>query len=173
MQENVRDGNRSLLRAWYGLGVVVMALVVMGVSLPAVADSGRVKKRDSRIEFTHDLDGALEQAKNGGLPVYLAFGAVWCPVCRRMEDVTLLEPPMQALAGDFIWVRVDIDRNISLAREWGVEATPTIFLLDPDGRSRRRIVGGARIFLSIRRTAIRRYPSREVRRAEYLPATCS
>ena len=30
--------------------------------------------------------------------VFLAFGAVWCPVCRRMEEVTLLEPSMQALA---------------------------------------------------------------------------
>jgi len=119
------------------------ALVMLGLSLPAAADTGRVKKRDSQIDFSHDLDGALEQASAEGKPVYLAFGAVWCPVCRRMEEVTLLEPPMQALASEFIWVRIDIDRNITLAREWGVEATPTIFLLDPTGRSRNKIVGGA------------------------------
>ena len=50
---------------------------------------------------------------------------------------------MQALADDCIWVRIDIDRNLSLAREWCLEATPTIFLLDPGGHSRRKIVGGA------------------------------
>jgi thiol-disulfide isomerase/thioredoxin len=116
---------------------------ILALSQPAAADSQRVRKHDSAIHFTHDLDGALEQARSAGKPIFLAFGAVWCPVCRRMEEVTLLEPLVQALADDFIWVKLDIDRALSLAREWGVEATPTIFLLDPAGNSRRRIVGGA------------------------------
>jgi len=143
------------------LWVTAAVAVMLALSLPAAAESGRTKKRDSAIDFTNELDKALEQARVDAIdftneldkaleqarvddrPVYLAFGAVWCPVCRRMEGVTLLEPPMQALASDFIWVHIDIDRNMSLAREWGVEATPTIFLLDPEGHSRRKIVGGA------------------------------
>ncbi len=135
----------SKIRPTYAkiLWVTAAVAVMLALGLPAAADSGRVKKRDSGIDFTHDIDQALMQAKTTGMPVYLAFGAVWCPVCRRMEEVTLLEPPMQALAVDFIWVKIDIDRNMSLAREWGVEATPTIFLLDPEGHSWRKIVGGA------------------------------
>ena len=123
--------------------VTALVAIMLTLSLPATADSGRVKKRDSALDFTSDLDRAIEQAKATDTPVYLAFGAVWCPVCRRMEEVTLLEPQMQALADDFIWVKIDIDRKLTLAREWDVEATPTIFLLDSAGRSRRKIVGGA------------------------------
>lgn len=123
--------------------VTAAVAVMLAVSVPVAAESGRVKKRDSAIEFSHDLESALELAKAASKPVYLAFGAEWCPVCRRMNEVTLLEPPMQALADDFIWVAIDIDHNMSLAREWAVEATPTIFLLDASGHSRRKIVGGA------------------------------
>jgi thiol-disulfide isomerase/thioredoxin len=138
-----RGWSRFPVRPRFALRVSVVALVVLGMNLAAAADSGRVKKRDSRIVFTTDLDQGLELARATGLPVYLAFGAAWCPVCRRMEEVTLLEPRMQALADEFVWVKVDIDRSNSLAREWGVEASPTIFLLDSEGRSRRKIVGGA------------------------------
>jgi thiol-disulfide isomerase/thioredoxin len=119
----------------------VLALI-LALGLPAAAASDRVKMRDSAIAFSDDLDGALDQAKATGKPVFLAFGAVWCPVCREMEDSTLLEPAIQALADELMWVKVDIDRNMTLAREWGVEATPTIFLLDPAGDPRHQIVGG-------------------------------
>jgi thiol-disulfide isomerase/thioredoxin len=85
------------------LWMTATVAVMLALSLSAAADPGRVKKRDSAIGFTNDLDDALEQAKATGTPVYLSFGAVWCPVCRRMKEATLLEPPMQALADDFIW----------------------------------------------------------------------
>ena len=143
MRDNERDRVGFRIRSWPVVRVLAAVLVMLTLNMPAAAGSGRVKKRDSAIDFTNDLDKALEQAQADDKPVYLAFGAVWCPVCRHMEEVTLLESPMQALANDFIWVFIDIDRKMSLAREWGVEATPTIFLLDPAGNSRRKIVGGA------------------------------
>jgi len=143
----MRDSGRYRIgpnrKSWLAVRVLAAVLVMLTLSLPAAAGSGRVKKRDSAIDFTTDLDKGLVQAQADDKPVYLAFGAVWCPVCRRLEEVTLLEPPMQGLANDFIWVFIDIDRKISLAREWGVEVTPTIFLLDPAGNTRRKIVGGA------------------------------
>lgn len=123
---------------------LVIGLVAALIVVPAAAaeDGRRVAAKDSAISFTSDLDKALETALVRGLPLYLAFGAAWCPVCREMEATTLLDPPIQALADDFVWVTIDIDRDVTLAREWGVEATPTIFLLDPGGNARLRIVGG-------------------------------
>ncbi len=136
----------SLVRRFRSSSFVRAAAVltiIVAFGLPAAAAPDRVKKRDSAIEFSGDLDRALERAEAAGAPVFLAFGAVWCPVCREMEERTLLEPAIQSLAGELIWVKIDVDRNMSMAREWGVEMTPTIFLLDPAGARRHEIVGGA------------------------------
>ncbi len=119
--------------------VVVVAAAAGG--LPAAAE-GRVASRDSAIVFSTDLDEVRDRARESGRPAFVAFGAVWCPLCRRMEEETLLDPAVQQLAGELVWGKVDVDRNRALAEEWGVEATPTIFLLGPDGRVLWRIVGG-------------------------------
>ncbi len=133
-----------------GMSVRVQSFAVVlaiGITLftgvdPAAARPGRVKPKNSAIRFAPDLDTALVTAEQENKPVFLAFGATWCPVCREMEEKTLLEEPVQALAGDFVWVKIDIDRQVSLAREWQVEATPTIFLLVSAGNARQKIIGG-------------------------------
>ena len=102
-----------------------------------------VRPKESAIRFSNDVDEAIQRAREAGRPVFLEFFAVWCPVCRRMDSVTLLDPAVQEFADDFVWVKIDIDRNLSLAREWQVEATPTIFLLDEEGLPQSTIVGGA------------------------------
>jgi thiol-disulfide isomerase/thioredoxin len=130
------------VRRYHGALALFGIIALLSAAVPATAGSGRVKAKSSAIQFRTDLDQGLATAEAENKPVYLAFGAVWCPVCRQMEKRTLLEPPMQALADDFVWVFVDIDRNVTLAREWDVEATPTIYLLDPAGDPKLRIVGG-------------------------------
>jgi thiol:disulfide interchange protein DsbD len=129
----------KISRSFRALPGLILAL---SAAVPLAAGDGRVKAKNSAKPFGSNLERALESARTENKPVYLAFGAAWCPVCRRMEEQTLLEPPMQALAGDFVWVMIDIDRNVTLARKWSVEATPTIFLLDSAGSARLRIVGG-------------------------------
>ena len=102
MQDNGRDRVVFQWRSWHLVRVLAAVSVMLALSLPAAAGSGKVKKRDSAIDFTADLDKALAQAQADDKPVYLAFGAVWCPVCRHIEEVPLREPPMQALADEFI-----------------------------------------------------------------------
>ncbi len=126
-----------------GLGrIVLLAALVLAQTIFATAASDRVKQRDSALDFVSNLDDAVEKARAENKPIFLGFGAVWCPVCREFEETTLLEDSIQAFSEEFVWVKIDIDRNASLARQWGVEATPTIFLLDPSGIPRHRIVGG-------------------------------
>jgi thiol-disulfide isomerase/thioredoxin len=150
--DNATNQNESARRRgrfkWSNVTVSIKPLALVGLVVllfaapPAAAADGRVKAKDSALTFGSNLERALESAKNENKPVYLAFGATWCPVCRQMEEQTLLDPPMQALADKFVWVKIDIDRNHTLARSWGVEATPTIFLVDLEGDARLRIVGG-------------------------------
>lgn len=123
---------------------MLLAVLMLTLIAPPIEAGPRQADRGSNaIEFVGDLDSALEQAKETGKPVFLAFGAAWCPVCRHLQEVTLREPQVEALAGDFVWAKIDTDRKPSLALEWNVEAIPTIFLLDSDGTPRQQIVGEA------------------------------
>lgn len=79
------------------------------------------------------MEQALAAAKQTGLPVVVVFGAVWCPACRRFQERTLTAPEVRSLAASFHWVYVDIDRNVSLARDYRVNATPCTVVLRPDG----------------------------------------
>ena len=93
------------------------------------------------IEFTDDLDSALSAAKRSGRPIVVVFGAVWCQPCRVFEERTLRAPEVRRLAPDFHWVRVDIDTNVSLTREYDVNATPTTVILRPDGTKLTAVAG--------------------------------
>jgi len=58
---------------------------------------------------------------------------VWCSACRGFEKRALRDPEVLQLAEEFCWVKVEVDRNVSLAHDYGVKGTPQFFVLGPDG----------------------------------------
>ena len=93
------------------------------------------------LPFSDNLNAALYEARTDGKPVVLAFVAAWCPLCGQMKREAFRDPAVAALADDFLWVMVDIDRNLSLAQEYGVEGTPLVYFLDAGGRQRVKLLG--------------------------------
>src|SRR5206468_1158816 len=67
--------------------------------------------------------------------------AAWCTSCRDFNTQTLPSPEVQAFADRFCWVRIDIDRDMTIARAHNVRATPTFELIDADGKTRVRFQG--------------------------------
>lgn len=110
-----------------------LTLWTSGRSTWALPFQDRHTARPGSIEFGGSIDLALASAKESGLPVVVVFGAVWCPACRRFREGTIAGPEVRGLAERFHWVYIDIDRNVSLARRYGVNATPRTLVLRPDG----------------------------------------
>lgn len=117
----------------------VLALVL--AVAPMVASARGSGAAIGAIRFATDLETAFEAASLEDVPLVVLFVAVWCQSCRQLEERILLDPAVQELADELVWARIDIDRELSLARAWGVDATPTMFVLGPDGAVRRKIVG--------------------------------
>ena len=117
-----------------------LTLLLFVVVLTA-STAGWARGSESGIEFTQGLDAALQQSAADGKPVAVFFHAVWCPVCTRMKRETLRSPELASMADRFVWVDVDIDRKLSTTREYGVDATPTIILIDPAGDRSVRLKG--------------------------------
>ena len=61
MPDSGRNRVGSQQRSWQAVRVLAVVLVMLALSLPAAAGSGRVKRRDSAIDFTNDLAKALSE----------------------------------------------------------------------------------------------------------------
>ncbi len=95
--------------------------------------------RDERLPFEREIEA---RAADDTRPTVVVFKASWCPVCREMERGAFRSEELLALSDELRFVEIDIDRQLSVARAWKVDAVPQIVLLDAEGNERRRLVGG-------------------------------
>lgn len=92
------------------------------------------------IEFHRSIEEARKAAKVER-PTVLLFGATWCTWCRKMETDTLTDPKVMQAAGQFLWVKIDVDKDQELAARYGVDGVPVAVMIDNQGR----VLGAQRI----------------------------
>jgi thioredoxin-like negative regulator of GroEL len=94
---------------------------------------GAAPARPRAIDFHRTIDEARHSTKLEQ-PVVLVFGATWCTWCHKLESDTLTDPKVMTAAGQFLWVKIDIDKEHELAARYGVEGVPVTVVLDKQGR---------------------------------------
>jgi len=91
--------------------------------------------------FDGTVEAALATAKAERRPVFLYWGAVWCPPCQVLKARLFPRPEFQARIAAMIPVYLDGDTE--RAQIWGeklgTEGYPTVIVLDPDGKEIVRI----------------------------------
>jgi thiol-disulfide isomerase/thioredoxin len=94
--------------------------------------------------FDGDVDAAFARAKAEGKPVFLYWGAEWCPPCHELKASVFSRPDFQQKAKLFIPVYLDGDTTG--AQKWGdffkVSGYPTVVILNADRHELTRIAGG-------------------------------
>lgn len=94
--------------------------------------------------FQGELPAAFEQAKAEGKPVFLYWGADWCPPCLQLKASVLKRPDF--VAKSKLFVPVYLDGDAAGAQRWGeefkVQGYPTVVILTPDRREITRLSGG-------------------------------
>lgn len=93
------------------------------------------------IAWLTDLDAALAKSKETGRPVMVDFFATWCPPCKMLDAQTYSDPRVIEASKNWIMVRIDLDKNKALARQYQISSIPTIVLLQPDGKEVNRTAG--------------------------------
>jgi len=116
-----------------------------------VAWSAEQSQTAPAIQWHKRWDQAMELARKEGKPVLLDFWATWCQPCREMEFHLWSRADVVALAGKFIWLRVDVDHQPEIAQRYRADALPTVVLSDPWGTeiARRQGFGNADEYLGI------------------------
>ncbi len=126
------------MRRWL---VILMGLSLLCLVCPSPGWAKRSSPKAPSLPWSHDLEGTLAAARESGKPVVVSFVAAWCPICGQMKKEAFRSPAVTDMADEFLWVMVDIDRNLSTAQEYGVAGVPLIYLMDREGEKRAELLG--------------------------------
>jgi thioredoxin-like negative regulator of GroEL len=109
--------------------------------LVVVSAAARAEEPRFSVAWVDDVDKGFELARERRQAVLIDFFADWCPPCREMDQSVWTNPHVGEAAKRTVLVRVDFDKEKSLARRYGVDAIPTMVFVDPWGIEIGRIVG--------------------------------
>jgi thiol-disulfide isomerase/thioredoxin len=91
-----------------------------------------------------DVDAAFERATAEGKPVFLYWGAEWCPPCHELKATVFARPDF--IEKTKLFVPVYLDGDTPGAQKWGdafrVSGYPTLVVLRSDRTELARIIGG-------------------------------
>ena len=125
-------------------------LAVCGTLAAAGGDKSVAAKtaRDGAAAGIDWFDGTVEEAFAAAArdrkPVFLYWGAVWCPPCHAINNTVFKSPAFVERSRLFVPVYLDGDTpNAQAAGErFAVSGYPTMIVFDPDGTELTRIPGG-------------------------------
>ena len=162
--ERIPEGASGWARLWKALGVSLLlfgALQFIGaasggsywlrplehLSLGNGASASAEKVAFQRIKSVEDLDAAVAQANDRGLPAMLDFYADWCVECIRMERNTFPDAGVQAALAQLQPLKADVTANDDvdqrLMRRYGIIGPPAILFFNRQGQEMEayRLVG--------------------------------
>ena len=94
--------------------------------------------------FEGSVEEAFATAKESGKPVYLYWGAVWCPPCHAISATIFKSPEFIERSKLFVPVYLDGDTENAqvYGEKFGVRGYPTMIVFDSEGSELTRIPGG-------------------------------
>lgn len=88
-----------------------------------------------------DLDEAKSVAAKSGRKIFVDFFATWCGPCKKLAAEVFPTDEFKKLSKYFVFLRIDVDAQKSIASAYNIEAMPTQMVLDKDGAVLGKTVG--------------------------------
>jgi thioredoxin-related protein len=121
------------------------AAAALSLAVPAIAVAPNSKAGIAWQVASSDaeVDRAFALAKQSGKPVFLYWGAVWCPPCNQVKATLFNRPDFIERSHAFVPVYVDGDKPGAqkVAARFKVSGYPTMILFKPDGSEITRLPG--------------------------------
>ncbi len=85
--------------------------------------------------FEGEVEEAFATARGAGKPVFLYWGADWCPPCHNLKKNVFTRPEFLTAITNFVPVYLDgdTDRAQLWAEKYGIAGYPTVILFSPVG----------------------------------------
>ena len=125
--------------------VAVAPAPVAGARGEGRADGPAAAHDDAIAWRRGDVDAAFAEARAADKPVFLYWGAAWCPPCNQMKATLFRKQEFVERTQHFVPVYVDGDTPAAqkLGTRFSVSGYPTMVLFRPDGTEITRLPGEA------------------------------
>jgi thiol-disulfide isomerase/thioredoxin len=115
----------------------------IGAAVAATGGLDSIGSEDGIAWHKGDVDAAFAAAKAANKPVFLYWGAVWCPPCNQVKATIFNRQDFIERSRFFVPVYLDGDSKSAqkLGARFKVVGYPTMILFKPDGREITRLPG--------------------------------
>jgi thioredoxin-related protein len=126
--------------------ILLSVIILFGTSGILVAQSSRVEKVESPVDWVMSYKRGYDEAQEEGKPMFILITAPsWCSPCQRMEEEVFSAEEIADYLNDyFIPVMIpDVvngERNPELDR-FDFPGFPTMFILNSKGKEQDKIIG--------------------------------
>lgn len=72
------------------------------------------------------MNGNFKQLISGKVPILIDFYADWCEPCKTLSPI--LKETKSALGDKIKILKIDVDKNESLARKYSIQSMPTLVM---------------------------------------------
>jgi thiol-disulfide isomerase/thioredoxin len=112
-----------------------------GTREPAVATS---TEPTGIAWFEGSVDEAFAAAREQDKPIFLYFGAEWCPYCKELQATVFRSSQFIELSRQFVSINLGTDSTDSIQEgdRFNVYGLPTVIVFDSAGEEITRIAGG-------------------------------
>ncbi len=119
----------------------VTPAVAAAVSAGAAHDDAGIAWRKPQAEA--EADAVFAEARTQGKPVFVYWGAEWCPPCSQVKATVFVRPEFIEKSRGFLAVYLDGDLPGAqkLGERFKVRGYPTMILFRPDGSELTRLPG--------------------------------
>ncbi|MGD9645966.1 MAG: thioredoxin family protein [Pirellulales bacterium] len=134
-----------LRRTFFNLGLVVVAIVLVGCSsgssTPSAGNGDKWADHTQGLPFVIGYDAGMAKAQAEKKPAMLFVTTTWCGWCKKLAADDLTDPDVRRLLELFVLVIVDGDTEKGAARALGANGFPHIVFKGPDGEDLGTIPG--------------------------------